>query len=366
MTTNSSLKTTAWAFDAMGHQLWCLYNMRSRRFASSPRKKLLPASPLLRPNMVCERASFASEREQRPCAQMVLPFALWAPLVLLAVMILVPVHAVDTTTRVGVFLAGMFAEMDVHETMPALSWAGVAIRLRLTTVGDLLDALDRAGSEWADFTSEAMLLSVGVPLVAAATVNVVLLFKLRALRSNPNPFLVNDTEAPAAKRVRTAHHRVMRDEVLPKELTDLAAVLARLRMTIAQYEFCMRKQQARAGGFVHARNWKARHITWKYWNYCELVHLRQLEAIATLLLERDGEFVKMAELFLVAWRIGTQGARTSARAQARHIPQSLRRGCVATLAPQCKTTSTEKEWLATTTVSGTFTCAQPRQPQHAT
>ena len=297
---------------------------------------------------------------------MVLPFALWAPLVLLAVMILVPVHAVDTTTRVGVFLAGMFAEMDVHETMPALSWAGVAIRLRLTTVGDLLDALDRAGSEWADFTSEAMLLSVGVPLVAAATVNVVLLFKLRALSSNPNPFLVNDTEAPAAKRVRTAHHRVMRDEVLPKELTDLAAVLARLRMTIAQYEFCMRKQQARAGGFVHARNWKARHITWKYWNYCELVHLRQLEAIATLLLERDGEFVKMAELFLVAWRIGTQGARTSARAQARHIPQSLRRGCVATLAPQCKTTSTEKEWLATTTVSGTFTCAQPRQPQHAT
>ena len=260
---------------------------------------------------------------------MVLHFALWAPLVLLAVMILVPVHAVDTTTRVGVFLAGMFAEMDVHETMPALSWASVAIRLGLTTVGDLLDALGRAGSEWADFTSEATLLSAGVPLAAAATVNVVLLLKLRALSNNPvpvvtnpnpnpnsNPFLVNDTAAPepapAAKRARTAH-RVTRDEVLPKELTDLAAVLARLRMTIAEYEFCMRKQQAGAGGFTRACHWKARRITWKYWNYCELVHLRQLEAIATLLLERDGEFVQMTELFLVAWRIDTQGAHVRTR-----------------------------------------------------
>lgn len=171
---------------------------------------------------------------------MLLPFALWTPLIILAVMILVPVHAVDTTTRVGVFLAGMFAEMDIHETMPALSWAGVAIRLGLGTVGDLLDALDRAVSEWAEFTSEATLISVGVPLAAVATVNVVLLIKLRALSSNPvlvvlnpnpNALLVNDTDAPepavalrhlnqapepAPKRVRTARQRVTRDDVTAK------------------------------------------------------------------------------------------------------------------------------------------------------
>ena len=268
---------------------------------------------------------------------MLLPFALWTPLIILAVMILVPVHAVDTTTRVGVFLAGMFAEMDIHETMPALSWAGVAIRLGLGTVGDLLDALDRAVSEWAEFTSEATLISVGVPLAAVATVNVVLLIKLRALSSNPvlvvlnpnpNALLVNDTDAPepavalrhlnqapepAPKRVRTARQRVTRDEVLPRELTDLRTVLARLRMTIAQYEHCMRKQQAQAAGFTHAHNWKARHITWKYWNYCDLVHLQQLDAIATLLLERDGEFATMTELFLLAWRIDTQGTHVRTR-----------------------------------------------------
>ena len=223
-------------------------------------------------------------------------------------------------TRVGPFLAALFSELQFPDTTPVLSWAATAIRHGLNTAGELASAAAAAQSTsaWERFISVETLVAVGIPAGAVATVLAGLHAKLREVHTGPSSSAEAAEQSdgaeiqPPPKRPRTCD-RETREQVLPNELTALGTVLQRLRKTISEYEHCLGRVAARAGGY---EKWKQRKVTWKYWNYCELMHLRQLEAVAAALQEADGAFLPMRELFQIAWLIHPEGAHVRKRSAA--------------------------------------------------
>ena len=223
-------------------------------------------------------------------------------------------------TRVGPFLAALFSELQFPDTTPVLSWAATAIRHGLNTAGELASAAAAAQSTsaWERFISVETLVAVGIPAGAVATVLAGLHAKLREVHTGPSSSAEAAEQSdgaeiqPPPKRPRTCD-RETREQVLPNELTALGTVLQRLRKTISEYEHCLGRVAARAGGY---EKWKQRKVTWKYWNYCELMHLRQLEAVAAALQEADGAFLPMSQLFQIAWLIHPEGRHVRQRSAA--------------------------------------------------
>jgi len=218
-------------------------------------------------------------------------------------------------TRVGPFLAALFSELQFPDTMPALSWAATAIRHGLNTAGELASAAAAAQStSWERFIAFETLVAVGIPAGAVATVLAGLRAKLCEVQTGPSSAEAAEQSdgaeiQPPPKRPRTCD-REMREQVLPNELTALGTLLQRLRRTISEYEHCLGKVAAGAGGY---EKWKQRRVTWTYWNYCELMHLRQLEAVAVALQEADGAFLPMRRLFEIAWLIHPEGSHVRRR-----------------------------------------------------
>ena len=221
------------------------------------------------------------------------------------------VGATQADTRVGPFLAALFRELEAPDTMPALGWAAIALRHGMPTVGDLLGAEARASADpsdpWAAFMSVNALVALGVPAAAVLTIHAALKWRMGEVERGSRPRDTTDASIapPPPKKHASITREVRNDGVLPNDLTDLATVLARLRKTIGQYKHCLRQVDRGVGGY---ERWKQRQLTFRYWNYSDLTHLFQLEAVALRVLEANGSFVPMGELYSIAWNIDTQGA----------------------------------------------------------
>ena len=92
-------------------------------------------------------------------------------------------------TRVGPFLAALFTELEIPDTMPALTWAAVAMRHGLHTAGDLASAaLADHSASWDAFTAFEVLVTLGVPAGAVATLLTELREKLRGVHAAGGAF----------------------------------------------------------------------------------------------------------------------------------------------------------------------------------
>ena len=107
----------------------------------------------------------------------------------------------------------------------------------------------------------------------------------------------------------------MRDQVLPDSCCSLRRVVGMLERTYDEFAHGYKQEQRGQTGFKGTKNWKARYVTNKYWNYCDMAHLRQLIACAKMLIEANGALVPMSSLFEIAHGISATGRHVLTRGE---------------------------------------------------